>query len=181
MPSRDTAVPRAGLQMLMCLLSENCSHSSTWLQKKGVYPTHFFLIFSLTFFLSSGLRGYQWSFSSGAVLKFSWKYFAISLDSVTNVPLWSNTGTSCFGFIFRNSGLICSAFDKSTYKSDRSPRRGDLVRACVRASVPFCKRTLKMSSSSILESRGAQEGAQEAAQEGASRQASRQASKRASK
>ena len=36
----------------------------------------------------------------------------------------------------------------------RSPRRGDLVRACVRACGIFCKMTVKMSSRSILKSPG---------------------------
>ena len=62
--------------------------------------------------------------------------------------------------------------------SDRSPRRGDLVRP----SVILFKIAVKMSSSSILESRG-QASKQAGRQAGrkASRQASRQARKKASK
>ena len=40
------------------------------------------------------------------------------------------------------------------FGSDRSPRRGDLVRAYVRACGIFCKITVKMSSRSILKSPG---------------------------
>ena len=59
------------------------------------------------------------------------------------------------------------------FGSDRSPRRGDLVCACVRACVILFKITVKMSSSSILKSPGG------SASKHACMQASKQAGKHA--
>ena len=62
--------------------------------------------------------------------------------------------------------------------SDRSPRRGDLMCASVCVSGILFKIAVRMSSSSILESRGQ---ASKQADKQASRQAGRQADKQASK
>ena len=77
-------------------------------------------------------------------------------------------------------------YETVLFGSDRSPRRGDLVRACVCVSGILFKIAVKMSSSSILQSRGQaskQAGKQADKQAGkqAKRQAKRQAGKKASR
>ena len=77
--------------------------------------------------------------------------------------------------------MLCSSNVHLFLGSNRSPRRRNVVCACVRASVTLFKITMKMCSSSILKSPGGYRQESKQASKQVSKQASKQTSKQARK